>query len=220
MKPVFAIGVILLLLSAYPIYLQVRENAARNSAYGRYTMEQHSGVNYDYKSAQFAGHRIVLSNGPTVDGQPTVLTTIDTKDYSLNSPVELDNNGGYNSWAHILTLTDRQKNEDKLAVIQRAAGKRYPDDTRYRILFLARDGSVSQEWFSYSERSSPPYRAMLAQFAHPEPLGIWSQIDSYYPTLFFPIIYPWGSALLGFVLCIISAPFMVIRRKQKPAVVT
>jgi hypothetical protein len=217
MKSVFVIAVILLGISAYPIYLEIRENAVGNRAYERYTMQQHSGENYDYKSAEFAGHRVLLSNGPTFDGKPTVSTTIDAKDYSLNSPIELDERGGYNSWAHILTLTDREKHEDKLAVIQRVAGKQYPDDTRYRILFLAGDGSVSQEWFSYGERANPPYRAMLAQYVHPEPLGISSQINSYYPTLFFPILYPWGSALIGFLLLLISAPLLLIRRKRKTA---
>src|SRR3982750_2209630 len=114
MQPAFAIGVILLLLSAYPIYLQVRENAAGNRAYDRYAMQQLSGENYDYKSVQFAGHRVLLSNGPAVTGKPTTSTTIDGKDYSLNSPIELDERGGYAGGVHILTLTDRQTNEDKL----------------------------------------------------------------------------------------------------------
>lgn len=105
MRNVFVIGLVLLLLSAYPLYWMAVEIIVSERAYRRYSMQQQSGANYDYKSAEFRGHRAVFSDGPSLDGKPSILTTIDGKDYSLRSPVELDDRGGYNSWAAMVTLT-------------------------------------------------------------------------------------------------------------------
>jgi hypothetical protein len=215
MKTVFVIGLVLLLLSAYPLYLMIVEITISGRAYRQYSVQQQSGANYNYKSAEFNGHRAEFSDGPIVNGNPSVSTTIDEKDYSLRSPVELDDRGGYNGWAAIVTLTDLQKNRAVLAVLQRVAGNDYPNDTRYRILFVRPDGSVSEEWFYYGERKVPVYRAMLAQYVHPEPLGIKSQVMSYWPTIYYPVLYPWVSGSIGFLLSIIAGAFLLWRGRRR-----
>ncbi len=215
MKTLLVIGLLLLVVSAYPLYLMALEITVSHRAYERYGLHQHSGTNYDYKSAEFAGHHAILSDGPLFDAKPTVSTGIDGKDYSLRSPIERDERGGYHSWAQILTLTDRKNNQARLAVVQRVAGKNYPDDTRYRILFLSSDGTVSEEWFSYPDRSEPVYRAMLAQYVHPEPLGIKSQVMAFWPTIFYPILYPWISGFIGLLLSLVASAFLLLTKRRR-----
>jgi hypothetical protein len=214
MRTIFTIGVVLLLLSAYPLYLMAAEIVVSTCAYQRYEMEQHRGANYDYKSAEFHGHRAIFSGGTSVNGKPTISTTVDGKDYSLSSPVGLDDRGGFHGWAAMLTLRDRQNNEERLAIVQRVARESYPDDTRYRILFVQPNGTVTEEWFSYPERHDPIYRAMLAQYVHPEPLGFYSQVLSYWPTIFYPIIYPWLTGLVGFILSVVGGIVLLRRRRR------
>jgi hypothetical protein len=215
MRTVFVIGLVLLLLSAYPLYWMAMEIIVSERAYRRYSMQQQSGTNYDCKSAEFNGHRATFSDGPILNGKSSILTTIDGKDYSLRSPVELDDRGGYNSWAAMVTLTNLQANQPMLAVLQRVAGNNYPEDTRYRILFVRPDGHITEEWFNYGERDVPAYRAMLAQYVHPEPLGIKSQAMTFWPTIYYPILYPWGSGLLGFLSSVIAGIFILFRRSRR-----
>lgn len=177
MKILFTIGIALLLLSAYPLYLMAMELKTSNAAYERYEVSQHSGKNYQYKSADFYGHDIELSDarlvGPAKAGdnlEVIVSTTVDGKDHTLDSPIEVEIFKGtksYNGWIAILTLKDKQLQQERLAIIQRVAGQHYPDDTRYRILFVQPDGTVTEEWFSYPERANPMYRTVLATFRSP-----------------------------------------------------
>ncbi|HTG14452.1 MAG TPA: hypothetical protein VK747_04195 [Blastocatellia bacterium] len=223
MKILFTIGIALLLLSAYPLYLMAMELKTSNAAYERYEVSQHSGKNYQYKSADFYGHDIELSDarlvGPAKAGdnlEVIVSTTVDGKDHTLDSPIEVEIFKGtksYNGWIAILTLKDKQLQQERLAIIQRVAGQHYPDDTRYRILFVQPDGTVTEEWFSYPERANPMYRTVLATFAHPEQLGFHSQVLMYWPTILYPIIYPWLSGLAGLLLSIIGGIFILRGRR-------
>lgn len=223
MRIVLAIGITLLALSAYPIYLMAVELRTSQAAYHRFEVSQHFDKEFDYRSTDFYGHHVVLSEarelGPaksTDRRRIAVSTTIDGKDYSLDSPIEVDYGArSYNGWLAIVTLKDRQSGPELLAVVQRVIGDRYPEDTRYRILFVQPDGKIREEWFAYGERANPLYRTVLAAFVHPEPLGFHSQVMSYWPTIYFPIIYPFVSAVLGTLLTLIGSVLLVRKRRRK-----
>lgn len=150
MKTLLLIGITLLLLSAYPLYLMAVEAVIGRRAYQRYEVQQNSGTKYDYKSAEFYGHKVVLSDNlelqpeaspknESIDVKAPISIIVDGKDYSLPSPIEVsvyNDSKSYNSWVAILNLTDRERHEERLAIVQRVAGEKYPDDGRYRILFV------------------------------------------------------------------------------------
>jgi len=213
MKALFITGIVLLLLSAYPIYLMLVEVIVSEAAYARYEVSRYTGENYDYRSAEFYGHRIALSDSLVMQSatdnevKAPVSISIDGKDYSIPSPIEIHIYNGTKSYRGIalLNLKDRQTGSERLVVIQRVDGEQFPEDTRYRILFVYPDGAVTEEWFSYTERADPAYRTMLATFVHPEPLGFRSQVLHVWPSIFYPIIYPWLSCLVGLILSIIGA---------------
>jgi hypothetical protein len=223
MRILLAIGITLLVLSACPIYLIAVELTTSRAAYHRFEVSQQFDKEFDYRSTDFYGHHVVLSEArdlglakSTDRSMIAVRITIDGKDYSLDSPVEIDYGArSYNGWLAIVILKDRQSGTEQLAVVQRVMGDRYPEDTRYRILFVQPDGKVSEEWFTYGERANPLYRTVLAAFVHPEQLGFHSQVMSSWPTIYFPIIYPFVTAVLGTLLTFIASVLLVRKRRRK-----
>ncbi len=228
MKKTFVIGLVLLLLSAYPLYLMGVELWLSHYAYDRYEVSQNTGENYDYKSGDFNGHRAVVSvnlepaaNLPkdeTTHFKSPVSTTIDGHDYSLPSPVDVKVYNGSTSVTGsvaLLNLKDRQSLNERLAIIQRVDGEKYPDDLRYRVLFVQPDGAVTEEWFSYADRSEPLYRTVLAVFVHPEPLGFRSQVLSYWPTIFYPLLYPLLTGAVGLFLSILGGTLLLYRGMRR-----
>jgi hypothetical protein len=226
MRNIFIIGIVLFLLSAYPLYLMGVEVSLGNYAYGRYEVFLHTGENFDYRSADFYGHRITLTDNLEVDPaklpkdenvylKAPVKITVDGQDYSLSSPTEIRVFNGSKSVSGsvaLVNLKDRRSGEERLAIIQRVDGERYPDDMRYRILFVQPNGTVTEEWFTYAERDEPVYRTMLAKYVHSEPLGFRSQVISVWPTIVYPILYPWLTGFVGFILSVVGGIVLLKRR--------
>lgn len=224
MSKLFIVGILLLAISGYPLYLMARELLTSQAAYDRYEVKQFSGNDYDYRTAEFRGHHVALSDSLEIKSTSTdeylkapITVTIDGKDYSIPNPIEVHVYHGsksYSGEAALLNLKDRQTNEESLAFIQRVDGQNYPDDSRYRILFVHEDGMITEEWFTYGERASPMYRTVLAKFAHPEPLGFHSQVMDVWPSVFYPILYPWLTGLIGLILSIIGGWLTIRNRKR------
>jgi hypothetical protein len=76
------------------------------------------------------------------------------------------------------------------------------DYLRFRIITIGSDGGVLDETFFRKDRGSPPVRAALARFVSPSPMGYHSDLMMVWPTLLYPIVFPWASGLVG-ALCII-----------------
>lgn len=203
------------------------EVVASNAAYELYEVSQYTGESHNYRSAEFYGHQVVLSDSLEVQSatgneyfKAPVSISIEGKDYSIPSPIDIHVYNDSKSYRGIalLNLKDRQTGSERLAVIQRVDGERFPEATRYRILFLHPDGTVTEDWFSYTERAEPAYRTMLAAFVHSEPLGFRSQVFNFWPSVFYPIIYPWLSGLVGLMLVIIGTRPMLRRYYRKRTV--
>ena len=128
-----------------------------------------------------------------------------------------DDSNRYFTWATLGILREREGS--KLFVIQRLPAPQpapdRPDDSalepggkehyRWRILFLGCDGQISTEQFTFAERSSPVYRAVLAGRTSPVMLGFRSGVWTVWPTLWYPLLYPWLSGLIGCILLIAAA---------------
>ena len=121
MNKLFIAGLLLLTISAHPLYLMGREMLTSQAAYARYEVRQFTGNHYDYRSAEFRGHRVVLSDSLEVKSnskeeylKAPITVTIDGKDYSIPNPIEIHVYNGsksYTNEAALLSLKDRQTNE-------------------------------------------------------------------------------------------------------------
>lgn len=76
---------------------------------------------------------------------------------------------------------------------------------RFRVITVEGDRPVAEERFAYADIGEEPSRALVANLASPTPLGITSQALSVWPTVFYPLIYPVGTALLGLALAGLGA---------------
>ena len=73
-----------------------------------------------------------------------------------------------------------------------------------RILFVDKNGNVEQDTFKFKDRARPIYRALLAYYVAPGPLGITSQALSFMPSYLYPLIYPFITGILGLILTAIG----------------
>lgn len=222
MRKLFFLGLFLFLISAPPLFLMVIEYGVGFYAYSRYKVTLYTGNNYDYSTAEFHGHKVELSNSrpaaaetPQLPHSNSINITIDGKDWSIPSTVRKDPFDDYQIGNHpvaIINLKDQKLNIEHLVIIQVIGGKKYPDDIRYRALFLSPTGTVREEWFQYSERRHPLYRTILARFVHPEHLCFYSHLLSVWPSIFYPLTYPLVTGFLGFLLSVIAG---IMRSKKQ-----
>ncbi|WHY73716.1 hypothetical protein [Fictibacillus enclensis] len=85
----------------------------------------------------------------------------------------------------------------------------------YRFLWISKNGKIIAETFNNKERTEKLYRTDIinAGSISPITLGYKSNAVEFYPTLFFPFLYPLLSALAGVFLIIIGGT-MVIKNKN------
>jgi hypothetical protein len=56
---------------------------------------------------------------------------------------------------------------------------------------------VIEDEFSYADRCQLPVRAILIRNVVPHPSGYCSDVLQVWPSIFYPVLYPWVSGLLG-----------------------
>lgn len=222
MRKLFFLGLFLFLISAPPLFLMVIEYGVGFYAYSRYKVTLYTGKNYDYRSAEFHDHKVELSDFRSARLEPAhplhqnpIRITIDGQDWSIPSTVRKNPFDDYQIVHRpiaIINLKDQQLNTERLAIIQAIGGKNYPNDIRYRLLFLTPTGTITEEWFQYSERREPLYRTLLARFVHPEPICFYSNLLSVWPSIFYPLTYPVVTGFLGILLSVIAG---IMRLKKQ-----
>jgi hypothetical protein len=199
------VGGVLCAAAAYPIFLQTREALIARAAYTRYE------VTPQHNSATLNGHEVTI--GDELMASPSsvaeryigpVEILIDGEDYSTSSPVEiraaLHDAGRYHNWVRLIRLRDRKEGTIILSVVQRLKDSK--ETMRFRILVVDEKGSVTEDVFGMADRAQPVYRVILARFVSPYPIGFHSEVLQVWPSVIYPIVYPWLVGLVGFGLLI------------------
>lgn len=146
--------------------------------------------------------------------------TINDKDWSVSSPVEvrpneLDENR-YHGYFGLLSVEDN--GVEQLVLVQRVSGTQFklPDDLAWRMLTLESNGQVHEVQFSYEERAVQPKTVDFINLTNASPisLGYKSNILQGWPSLFFPLLYPFVSGLLGLILTVIGSLLMTMRVRK------
>lgn len=183
------IGLLLVLISGYPIAFQVAELVVSSSAYARYfpmevavpptTLHGHS-IDVTTAAIVINGRRIHRLGG----AQALALIDLHDKRLGKSTPVVVEWRGG----------------ADK-------------STWQYRTVAIMDRGEVAIDDFSYSERASPPVRTVLARFVSPTGIGFFSDATQGWPTLLYPIIYPWLTGLGGLAMLLVS--FLAARQQRR-----
>jgi len=214
------IGLLLFAISAYPLFLHGREFLASNMAYSQYELNPI----YDKTQVNFYGNDIVLSDQFANPSEEYKAGSVDIKvngrDYSHSSKVEIrpmfHDANRYHGYLHLVELIDKKKNTSVMAIIQRISGIETPPfntkELAWRLLLVARDGSVTEEVFKFGEQSKPIYRGMLVNFASPIGVGYYNNVLHAYPTIFYPIIYPYATGAVGIILLLMGMLKLIFGR--------
>jgi hypothetical protein len=194
----------LLLGSAYPLFLQAREIVLRKMALARYSVQMvDDATAVSYRGQQIAlSDDAAMSNSHEIKGH--VYIRVNGVDYSSGTPAlirtEYRDANRYWSWVSLGKLTEVNPKRTFISVIQRISP---PDDKVapiYRLILAGEDGAVHVEVFAFHDRAWPLYRTLLASRVSPFPIGFYSEVLQVWPNPAYPVIFPWGTFILGLVL--------------------
>jgi hypothetical protein len=145
--------------------------------------------------------------------------TINDKDWSVVNPIDIRPNyldeNRYHGYFGLLTV--EEKGSESLIFVQRLSGSN-PTDLVWRILTISPNGQVHENQFSYEQRSDVPKRVDYINLTNTSPfsLGYKSNILKGWPSLIFPLLYPFVTASIGFILIVMGSlsTFVAARRKK------
>lgn len=229
-KSFWIIGLVLFVISAIPLFQMAREEVTDWNLSTRYQVdhadrEQGFPITIDAQKIEVKGHLIEIVEEQT--GEKGSLTLwdkdegveagdivklhlfVDGKEVTKADEIWLSNRdrgSRYYSWLDILTVNE------KVAIVQRLTDDDQPmDDRRWKIIWIEEQGNITEEEVSYQNRQENPLAVRLINVSGTSLMGMgyYSDVLQGYPSLFFPIIYPVVTGLIGILLCAIA----YLRRK-------
>ncbi|MBE1445549.1 hypothetical protein [Paenibacillus sp. OAS669] len=177
----FIIGMILMIISAYPLFLIVQENVLDSYVNSRYEIKEFIDIrNMRHRvvtqvSNDLASPIIWRNNtvevitkdtgrdAPTSNNQnkriKQIIIKINGMEESLPTeallPQKITKDSDFLSWLNILEIKDKKSNKEKLAIVQRLVNdwnNREVEHQKWRILYVDEDMRVTEETFSYIDR--------------------------------------------------------------------
>jgi len=225
MRTLFAIGLGLLAVSAPPLILMVRELVVGASVERRYSVDPllvaSNGMAHGSVRATIGGHAVALTDDqerrpeephdfsdPPDEGQISILVDGSPVTAPVRTKIRLNRRDAERYWdVNLIRLKDRE-GPDRLVVAQNLG------HGQYRTTSVFGDGTVVEDRFAYGEWCSPPVRTMLIRGVVSVPIGYCSGVMQVWPSLFYPIVYPWFSGALGCGIAAFAAGAWLRRRAQ------
>jgi hypothetical protein len=220
-------GIVLLLVSAPPLLLTGREVAVGQAVQKRYSVERITSPEKDMEGGALrsviGGHTVELADdqarkereplqaGETrVQGKVWVVVDGRTRSTPVPATIRLERRDANRYWgfAYLMKIGDPEEG-DRLVVAQNLG------DGQYRTISIFPDGQVVQDEFDYKARCSPPIRAELIRSVVPHPSGYCSDVTKAWPSLWYPVLYPWGSGGVGGLLTVVGMSGLVSRRRRR-----
>lgn len=224
------VSVLLLLLSVGPAFNILRENYIGLKISNRYdiqyafpevegnhpaipelTIEQINIKIKEEKTGRWAP-KTPWDIEENVEAGEIIKLHIFVNDKEITSPNEiwLSNRDGqpkYFAWFDVLTVEDRRSGNKLVKIVQRLSHDDDHSEDKWKIITINEDGKVKEDRFTYSERSKHLLDVRVINFSGTgrNSIGYYSDILHTYPSLFFPLLYPICSFLIGLILlCIVT----------------
>jgi hypothetical protein len=140
-----------------------------------------------------------------------------TKPITLHpSDLEADR---YSNEFGMLLVKEISTKQESLLMIQRFGKDWSVKESRWKFLWVSKDGQTKVETFDNEQRKDVPYRTAFINEAliTPTLLGYKSDDALYYPSIFVPLLYPWVTTLLGLFLTIFGAVRQLLYTKPTAA---
>lgn len=131
-------------------------------------------------------------------------------------PNYLDNNR-FHGFLGMLKMTNRSTKEEYLVIIQRLFEDFTSEkDFKWKVISINKEGLVKTDIFTRDTLHSPAYRKDLVtkETVSPYTLGYKSNSLSFYPSLFYPILYPFGTMGIGMISLMIGIKIRKRTRKS------
>jgi len=158
--------------------------------------------------------------------------TIETlEDY----PVQLHEDGGisvegldrYNDAITYWIVEDKYTDKDFFAIVvlrngydMRAHGDGevmpgYVDieEREFKLIAVQKDGTVSEELFTFENKSKLQTQLITENFSGP--IHYYLPPGYYYPSLLYPLLYPWITMITGLGLMLFNFPYDLIKKRDK-----
>jgi hypothetical protein len=223
-KRLWGVGAVLLMVSAYPLFLRAREASMAARAESEYTVELLEGATRVRLNAQEVA--VADAAAPAcracAEAVGPVQTLVNGHSYSSDAPVVIRprfaDGRRYRSWVSLAKVTEKRARATFLAVIQRirprpgAPVASAGEGLVFRLLLVGQDGGVHAETFPFTHREWPVYRALLVSRVSPPGMGVLPQALQPWIGALYPVLFPWGSAVLG-VACVAVATRMARRAR-------
>lgn len=217
-------GVALLVASLPYIGLLAIEIALSTTVHSRYEF----GIDWNSNDVSLGSNQVLIRDEFYEQAFPAdhdlrkdapVQILVNGEDFGIDSPVNLrpgfKDRNRYHRWISTGTLDDTDDGVEYIFIGQRASPMRYEAgefDGDFRILFVDPSGVVTEDRFTYHERSSPPLRAAIVAHLTPFPSGMRTNTFQVYPNPIFPLLYPILTFLAS--LPLIGAGLVVRKRRR------
>ena len=83
---------------------------------------------------------------------------------------------------------------------------------KYTLYKLDKDGNLNNKSFSLSERDALETELLNAGVMTPHSIGYYTDVWEGYPTIFFPLIFPFGTLVVGFILILVFFPIRKVKK--------
>jgi hypothetical protein len=87
-----------------------------------------------------------------------------------------------------------------------------PEKLRYTLYAIDEDGNYKNKNFSYSERDALQTELLNAGVVFPYRIGYYTDALQAYPSILFPLIFPFVTLLLGFIMMLLFFPIRKIKK--------
>jgi hypothetical protein len=115
----------------------------------------------------------------------------------------------YWGYVYLMRLRDHQTGTEQLVVAQNIG------QSQFRTVSIGIDGLVTEDRFHYSGRCSPPVRALLIRWVASHPSGFCSDVMQVWPSIFYPVLYPWTTGVVGLAFLVAGGVLKLRRRGHR-----
>ncbi|MGB6778854.1 MAG: hypothetical protein WBE33_08850 [Planococcus citreus] len=139
---------------------------------------------------------------------------------------------GLDRYTHYLTywtVEDKFTDEDFFAIViwQNGYDTRQIDEDgwmegyvdleqlEYKLIKIAKDGTVSEQLFTFDNKSKLQTQLITENYSGP--INYYLPPGYYYPSLLYPLLYPWITTIIGLGLILFNFPYGAVKRRYTKA---
>ena len=151
-------------------------------------------------------------------------TEIDTlKNYPIR--VEAEGLNRYYGEIAYLTLEDKKSDKTQFIILLKKTrelekempngdivGGVPPEKLKYKLYTLDENGTLKNKAFSFSERDALQTELLNAGAVVPYSIGYYTDAWEGYPSIFFPLIFPFGTLVVGLILILVYLPIRKVKK--------